>query len=118
MKQKIWNKDLPPEQQPRYKDGRSFKRGRDWTKQKNLCYRRDGFKCRKCGKGKLMIQCHHLIDWDKSHDNRLSNLITVCVGCHAKEHKIGFKKNNRYWKNRKRKNGWIAWNKNIRRNFL
>ena len=99
------NKGKPPEQQPRYKDGRSFKRGRDWEKQKNKCYKRDKYACVDCGRKQSdgwTIQCHHLVDYDKTQDNRLSNLITICIGCHAKRHKIGFKENNQYWKKRKK----------------
>ena len=96
-----WNKDLPPEEQPNYKDGRSFIRGRDWSKQKEKCYKRDDYSCKKCKKKDSIIQCHHLIPYEKTQDNRLSNLITVCVSCHTKEHSNGFKKGNNYWKNRK-----------------
>ena len=96
-----WNKGLIPEDQPNYKDGRSFKRGFDWKIQKEKCYKRDRYKCRKCKKTNSVIQCHHLVDWNKTHDNKLSNLITLCLGCHVKIHNNGFKKGNEYWKNRK-----------------
>lgn len=33
-----------------------------------------------------LIQCHHIVEWDDSHDNSLENLVTLCVCCHQKVH--------------------------------
>ena len=48
-------------------------------------YKRDGWICQECGvhcHNENKIQCHH-IDYDTTN-NDLSNLITLCSGCHAK----------------------------------
>jgi len=54
--------------------------------------RRDGYKCLKCGrkKGEVVLQTHHNLYkrgvevWDYP----LSDCITLCKGCHAKQHGI------------------------------
>ena len=45
---------------------------------------RDNYTCLNCGKGlpEVKLNVHH-INWDH-YDNRLENLITLCVSCHAK----------------------------------
>lgn len=93
-------------------------RGEDWKAQKEKCYKRDKYRCRDCGRKKSdgwVIQCHHLVDWKDTKDNRLKNLVTVCVGCHAKRHKIGFKKGNNYYKVRKNTVTPGGWNKGQKR---
>jgi 5-methylcytosine-specific restriction endonuclease McrA len=53
---------------------------------------RDDWRCRECGKsrdeGKLDV--HHLVpaaEWDRPGSaNEPDNLLTLCVGCHAKRH--------------------------------
>ena len=44
---------------------------------------RDSYKCRLCGSINR-LQCHH-IDYNK-RNSCLSNLITLCSGCHNKTH--------------------------------
>jgi hypothetical protein len=54
--------------------------------------RRDGYKCLKCGrkKGEAILQTHHKLykRGIKLWDYPLSDCITLCKGCHAKEHHI------------------------------
>jgi len=61
--------------------------GLEWTDTLKLAVKqRDGFTCRLCGKNKDRdnIQCNvHHIDYVKTH-NEVSNLITLCRGCHSK----------------------------------
>ena len=59
----------------------------DWNIIRKEIYKRDNYNCRDCGikctgdiHGNTKIQCHH-IDYNK-HNNDLSNLITLCLGCH------------------------------------
>jgi hypothetical protein len=51
-------------------------------------FKRDSYKCVKCGK-KGDIKAHHIIPFsvDKSLRLELTNGITLCKACHAKEHK-------------------------------
>jgi hypothetical protein len=58
-----------------------------WHEIRKLVYSRDKWLCRECGvhcnnNMDKKIQCHH-IDYDTSN-NDVSNLITLCAGCHAK----------------------------------
>ncbi len=50
-------------------------------------FRRDGFRCRKCGK-KEKLQAHHILDWQNNRRDRISikNGITLCFDCHKKIH--------------------------------
>ena len=47
------------------------------------CYKRDGFKCKKCG-SKDKIQAHHILSWSTYPHLRFNweNLITLCEKCH------------------------------------
>lgn len=52
-----------------------------WHEIRKLVYKRDGNRCRECGRfGKM--NAHH-IDYDITN-NDLSNLITLCMSCHSK----------------------------------
>jgi 5-methylcytosine-specific restriction endonuclease McrA len=56
-----------------------------WNEIRKSIYQRDHWICQECGRhcgSKTGISCHH-IDYDISN-NDLSNLITLCVSCHAK----------------------------------
>jgi 5-methylcytosine-specific restriction endonuclease McrA len=75
--------------------------GKNWPKQRKLCFERDSYICQKCGRfGKLVkkgkrkywdVHCHHKVkishfvinghcDYEKAND--LNNLITLCENCH------------------------------------
>ncbi len=72
--------------------------GPAWLKQRNLARERDGYKCVVCGKPEPAGQQHHVhhrkpfrtfgyVRGENDHDlraNDLSNLMTVCPGCHVK----------------------------------
>lgn len=96
-----------------WKGGSSFVRGLDWPDQRIKCLVRDGYKCRSCGKKNKRLSVHHKIDWVKTKDNRLNNLITVCQSCHTKIHKFGAKKGNNFGSlsRTKFKKGMTPWNK-------
>lgn len=67
---------------------------KDWEDIRLKVFRRDNFICQNCGRkcisrkklNKLnsdaIIQCHHIIPWRISHDDSLSNLVTLCLKCH------------------------------------
>ena len=85
---------------PSYIDGRSSNkrswRGHDWDELRIKVYKRDNYVCRDCGvkciskknsngsNSKKIIQCHHIEKYKKSKNNDLSNLVTLCLACHAK----------------------------------
>ena len=56
-------------------------RGDEWAEISMRVLKRDGFKCRKCGK-KYYLGVHHIIPWKKNPDNSMKNLITLCSSCH------------------------------------
>ena len=62
----------------------------DWDIIRRKVYARDGYRCLLCDK-KGKINAHHIIPVAISHDNTLSNLITLCSKCHRKLEAIGYK---------------------------
>ena len=82
-KLKIWN----------YIDGRSkllspARYGDDWDKIRYLVYLRDRFTCQDCGIKGDRLDIHHIIPFLIEYNNSLSNLITLCRGCHMKREKL------------------------------
>ena len=75
-----------------WRGGKIWWRGAEWDTLKRRIVERDGFKCQDCGmteeqnleKSKQPLHVHHLNPYRDSHDNSPSNLITLCVSCHAK----------------------------------
>jgi hypothetical protein len=57
---------------------------------KQACLVRDGFKCRVC-KADSSLRCHHVKPKSEGGTDRLSNLMTLCEGCHDKHHQEGLK---------------------------
>jgi len=47
--------------------------------------RRDGWRCQSCG-GMSNLEVHHKRFRSQSGNDSEENLITLCVGCHAKIH--------------------------------
>ena len=81
-------------------DRRSY-RGSSWKsviRQERL--KRDDYKCVDCGitekqhKNKLncSLSIHHLEPWVLHHNNKIDNLITLCVSCHQKREAVICKK--------------------------
>lgn len=65
----------------------------NWIKFREIILRRDNYKCVKCGRDKdddTVLQVHHIIYkpnlliWEYA----TSDCITLCKGCHAREHNI------------------------------
>ena len=57
-----------------------------WEKIRLTALNRDQWRCRECGKaGRLEV--HHVIRLKDGGTNDLSNLLTLCVGCHLAAHK-------------------------------
>ncbi|NWH05118.1 RRXRR domain-containing protein [Desulfobacter latus] len=57
---------------------------------KQACLVRDKFKCRVCG-AESRLQCHHIKPKANGGTDKLSNLMTLCEGCHERHHKDGLK---------------------------
>jgi 5-methylcytosine-specific restriction endonuclease McrA len=56
-----------------------------WTKRKNECFARDGFKCRACGTDSF-LDAHHVIFRSHGGSDDLSNLVTLCRTDHQMRH--------------------------------
>lgn len=48
--------------------------------------KRDNYKCVECGSDEK-LNVHHIIQRSKGGDNSESNLVTLCLKCHAEKHK-------------------------------
>ncbi|GAF70585.1 unnamed protein product, partial [marine sediment metagenome] len=94
------------ENNPMYKDGRSFFYGPNWVKQQDTCRERDDNICQLCSKTKVehihnnslgkptphnMI-IHHIIFFEEFGEenykkaNKLTNIICLCMSCHSSIH--------------------------------
>lgn len=84
---------------PGYKTGETLAYGPNWKKQRNLAQKRDKYTCRLCGKLQnrrwQSLNVHHIrpmrefnyipgINDNYLQANQLSNLISLCRGCHNK----------------------------------
>ena len=63
----------------------------DWDTRRREVYRRDNYKCQKCGSqggynGDTELHAHHVVPKSRGGTHRKSNLITVCDDCHEKIH--------------------------------
>lgn len=56
----------------------------DWEERQKQCLARDGYKCRVCGKAK-MLHIHHVKPISYGGIHGLQNLITLCNLCHKKQ---------------------------------
>jgi hypothetical protein len=87
---------------PAYTNGSSFNkrcwRGSNWNKIRLEVYKRDNFTCQDCGIKCIsksssteetynnIIQCHHIENYKINHNNKLNNLVTLCLRCHTNRH--------------------------------
>lgn len=81
--QRLVKFNKPIRTKPIIKNGREY--SPLWHEIRRLVHKRDDYTCQECGvlcKNNILINTHH-IDYDIKN-NELSNLITLCVGCHAK----------------------------------
>jgi HNH endonuclease len=60
-----------------------------WDEIRHKVYERDGHRCVICGK-KGKLHAHHIVPVKLSHDNSMTNLVTLCSKHHLKLEKIGF----------------------------
>jgi hypothetical protein len=50
------------------------------------CLMRDGYRCQRCHKRGVRLEAHHIIYREHGGKDTLSNLITLCEGCHDHLH--------------------------------
>jgi hypothetical protein len=63
----------------------------NWSSLRKRTLNRDNWKCQSCGSlggefGDATLQAHHIIPKSKDGDDKLSNLITLCLKCNKTEH--------------------------------
>lgn len=78
---------------PRWQGGPEPYYGPNWRSQRRNARRRDGYRCRNCGVSEDQLGCqldvHHIRPFRNfglelyDEANKLSNLISLCKGCHA-----------------------------------
>jgi hypothetical protein len=56
---------------------------RKWKKQSARVFKRDNYQCQLCGSNKK-LNAHHVIPWRVEHNDKMSNLITLCDSCHRR----------------------------------
>lgn len=66
----------------------------DWNRKRRRVYRRDNYKCQKCGKrggrnGNAELHAHHKVPIARGGSHKLKNLQTLCKPCHRKVHSLG-----------------------------
>lgn len=81
-----------PTRHPTWRGGYEPYYGPNWPRQARDARRRDAFTCQACGttKSKWTLEVHHIrafrtFDGDWKSANRLTNLVTLCKSCHAKD---------------------------------
>ena len=57
---------------------------RNWDQIRRRVYRRDRYTCQNCGATGVRIEAHHVVPIRFGGSHHLSNLISLCAGCHAK----------------------------------
>ena len=65
--------------------------GPKWDYLKDLCKRRAGYRCQKCGwaagkRERNRLDSHHITPRSKGGTDTLDNLICLCKDCHTAEH--------------------------------
>ena len=63
----------------------------DWDSRRKEVYSRDNYECQNCGakggsKGNAELHAHHIVPVSKGGVHELSNLKTMCKGCHDAIH--------------------------------
>lgn len=62
-------------------------RGKNWRTIRNLILARDSYTCQDCKATDIKLEVHHLLALALGGDNRIQNLLALCVPCHRKRHK-------------------------------
>lgn len=78
---------------PRWTGGQEVPNYLFWYKDRKAALERDNYRCVNCRmsndehirKYKKGLHVHHVKPYRNSKDNSISNLVTLCIGCHLKE---------------------------------
>lgn len=70
----------------RFDGGRPLSRPKNWPELATGIRKRDGYVCKACGARDVELHVHHIIYLSNFGTNQQSNLVTLCRGCHEKEH--------------------------------
>src|SRR5687767_10843264 len=62
-------------------------RGSNWRTIRNLILARDSHTCQDCKVTDVRLDVHHLLALALGGDNKVQNLVALCVPCHRKRHK-------------------------------
>jgi len=63
----------------------------DWNRRRKVVYKRDNYTCQNCGRqggpyGNIELHAHHIVPKSKGGTHGISNLKTLCEGCHNAIH--------------------------------
>ena len=58
---------------------------KEWARTREQIFRRDGYRCRMCGRGNVQLNVHHCT-YANYGEERLEDLITLCRTCHQHFH--------------------------------
>lgn len=58
----------------------------DWEQKRAAVLERDDYTCQGCGQNGGELHVHHICPLGAGGSNALSNLLTLCDGCHGKVH--------------------------------
>jgi 5-methylcytosine-specific restriction endonuclease McrA len=63
-------------------------RRRFWLELRERVLKRDNYRCRECFRERpsVQLQVHHKVEKRKGGTDEMSNLETLCTGCHAGHH--------------------------------
>jgi 5-methylcytosine-specific restriction endonuclease McrA len=70
---------------------RAKRYGKNWDQIRKFVYKRDGYRCRACGKSHCKLNAHHIILLRIIQSNDPRVLITLCDECHSELEKKGIK---------------------------
>lgn len=100
------------------------RRTKKYCEWQNAVFERDNHTCKHCGVTKN-LNAHHIIRWDDDENLRyeITNGLTLCVSCHAKEHHKMGRKYSKWTDEMRKKSSLIltgkkrvlpAWNKGLK----
>ncbi len=77
---------LPKSRRRARRHGHTTAYAREFNAIRPAILRRDGYRCRRCGKRGVPFHVHHIVYRSRGGTNAPSNLITLCVPCHEHIH--------------------------------
>lgn len=65
-----------------------YHKSKDWRRVRRQVLRRDRYRCKVCNQTSRTLHIHHINYRAFTDKESMDNLITLCVTCHAKQHKV------------------------------